>query len=501
MRTLPAMVVRGVSKAFGATRANSHVSLEIAPGEIVALVGENGAGKSTLLSILAGFLRPDSGALDVGGRQVSFARPADSMAAGIGLVHQHLSLVPMFTVREQLELAGWKGRELPPLLKVDFNGSERVEQLPLGKRQRLEIAKCMIGNPSVLLLDEPTSILAPVEVDELFAVLRELRDSGIAVVIVTHKLREAMAIADRVVAMAAGRVTGEFARTSDGWRPGVEEEILAAMFSWQPMPDSGTGLTGTSVDVHVAATRPILRVMDMSTEPQEGTQRLRDINLELRPGTMYGIAGVDGQGQTELAELIAGYRKGEGSIALDGRDIAWEPAVERTKLGVGLLVDDRLGEAAVASLAIAENLALKRPRPATLQRGGFFRRSALKTNAERAIDEWHVQPADPWARFGDLSGGNMQRILAARELERNPRLLVALNPVQGLDTRTSALLWARFRDLCAKGGAVLFFTTDLEEAIADGDQVAVMFDGGISVFEPAATADPRSLGSMMVNGW
>lgn len=496
------LTARDVTKSFGTVLANDRVSLTLGGGEIVGLVGENGAGKSTLLSILAGFLRLDSGTLAVAGQTVSFASPADALSAGIGLVHQHLSLVPSFTVREQLALAGWDSSSMPGILAGDFGGDEIIEHLAMGRRQRVEIARVLIGNPRVLLLDEPTSILAPSEVGALFDVLRDLRRAGIAIAIVTHKLREVMTLADRIVVMAGGKVTGSFRRGDDDWPPYTEREMLRRMFAWAKATDSPALEPPAGVSRPPAAGQPpLLRVSGLSAAPQYGSRALTDIGFDLVAGQLNALVGIDGQGQTELAGAVAGYRASAGVIVLEGQDIQGLPPIVRAGLGIGLLVDDRLGEAAIGTFSVSDNLVLKRPRPRALVRNGFFRRRAVHEHARSVIDAWGIEPADPDARFGTLSGGNMQRVLAARELDREPRVLIALNPVQGLDARTAAFLWNRLRALCERGGTVLVFTTDLDEAFAQADRCGVIFAGRVSPLAVRELADRDRYGEMMVNGW
>jgi simple sugar transport system ATP-binding protein len=498
------LAVRHVSKAFGATQANADVSLEIDSGEIVGLVGENGAGKSTLLSIIGGFLKPDAGEIAVDGRVVPPGLPASARNAGIGMVHQQLSLVPTFTVREQITLAGWKERTLPGLLAGDLDGDDVIERLPPGKRQRLEIAKAIVANPVVLLLDEPTSILAPTEVEALFTLLDLLRSDGAAIVIVTHKLREVMSIADRIVVMTSGRIVGSFSRVNGDWPDETERSVLALMFEWSPEQGASDAiLVKTSGPPTEFTLNPVtvLDVDGIATEPAPGSQPLHDIHFELIAGHVHSIVGVDGQGQTELAEVMTGYRISAGGIALAGEDVSRLPAVERAAAGMGLLVDDRLGEAAVGSFSVAENIVLKRPRKEMLVRWGVFRRSVMTGHAQHAIDAWDVHPRDPGLRFDTLSGGNMQRVIAARELERAPLVLVAVNPVQGLDARTAEFMWRHLRNLCDAGSAVLFFTPDLDEAITHSDLLSVIFDGRLSSMTIPRGADRQDYGSMMVNGW
>ncbi len=493
----------GMTKRFGATLANDDVSLTVRGGEVVGLVGENGAGKSTLLSILAGFLQPDAGSLMIHGQPVAFSSAAGALAAGIGLVHQHLSLVPSFTVREQLALAGWSDRSLPDLIAQEFDGDEVIEQLPLGRRQRIEIARALVSNPKVLLLDEPTSILAPSEVSGLFHLLASLRNDGLAIVVVTHKLHEVMTVADRIEVMAGGRVTGSFEREDRTWPPGTGQKILQRMFAWNetdgPAPPNAAPTPRKPVVPRAA--RPLLRLAGVSAPSMDGSRQLHDIGLSLFAGEFHAIVGIDGHGQSDLADVIAGHRRSIGTIELSGQDVSTRTPIERATQGLALMTDDRLGEGAIGSFSMAENLVLKRPRPRTHVRGGFFRSDRVVDHARSVIEAWGIAPADPSARFGSLSGGNMQRVLAAREVEREPVILIALNPVHGLDVVTADMLWRRFRSMCGQGVAVLVFTTDLDEALAQADQCAVMFDGRVSRFQAVDRETKLRYGDMMVNGW
>jgi simple sugar transport system ATP-binding protein len=246
---------------------------------------------------------------------------------------------------------------------------------------------------------------------------------------------------------------------------------------------------------------PILRLDNVSTEARSGSRPLTGLGLSLWRGHIHAIVGVDGQGQRELAEVIAGYRTSTGTITLDGQDIQPLSAEARAERGIGMVVDDRLGEAAIGAMSVADNLMLKRPRPHSVAQRGILRRSGARRHARNLVAAWTIEPADDRSRFGTLSGGNMQRVLIAREIDRQPRVLVALNPVQGLDVHTAAFLWTRLRKLCDRGGAVVVFATDLDEALAESDRCAVMFDGRVSAMEPVSQVDRRAYGAMMVTGW
>jgi simple sugar transport system ATP-binding protein len=492
--------VVGIRKEFGTTIANDDVSLTIETGEIVGLVGENGAGKSTLLSILAGYLQPDAGSITIAGRGVAFRSPADAIRAGVGLVHQHLSLVTTFTVREQLQLAGWNGPELPETVST-LRPDVVIETLSLGERQRVEIAKALVPNPGVLLLDEPTTILAPSEVQGLFATLRGLRAEGTSVVIVTHKLAEVREIADRIVVMAQGQVRGEFLRNEAGaWPDDSAARMLTAMFGQfeESIREPAEEVPHLS---KAPSTEAMLTLQSVSSVSSPDGHPVDDVNLTLESGRIHTIAGIDGSGQRELARIIAGYRPASGSIQMRESDITTVTALDRAGMGIRLLVDDRVGEGAIGNFSVAENLLLKQPRPNFAQSFGIMRWGQVRAHAKDTISRWEIKPANPDAGFASLSGGNMQRVLAARELTSETQVLIALNPVQGLDVRTATMLWGRLRELCDAGGAVLVFTTDLDEAVEQGDAVAVIMQGRVSPFLPVGAADRRQYAAMMVNGW
>ena len=491
---------RDISKRYGSIQANDAISFRIDPGEIVGLVGENGAGKSTLLSILAGFLAPDSGQLLVEGSPQTFRSAADALGAGIGLVHQHLSLVPTFTVREQLTLAGWIDDVLPPILGDDIPGDAPVEALSLGQRQRLEIARVLVARPRLLLLDEPTSILAPSEVGQLFGILEGIRALGTAVVIVSHKLREIMEVADRVVVLRRGKVTGTFTRSGRPWSPGIDRRILGRMFDFDPddVPDLQP----------VAATpkrwspelTPILEVRRLAIPAVPGSHPLHGIDLVIYPGLIHVVAGVDGQGQSELAEAIAGYRECQGTIAIDGEPIVGKSAIERAAAGIALMAGDRLGEAGIPEFSIMENLVLKRPRPVPITRHGLLRRAAVRDRARQAIASWAIRPNDPAAPFVTLSGGNMQRVIAAREIDPGPRILIAVYPTQGLDVRTTELMWRRVRQLADSGSGICVFASDIDEALAHADLIAVMYSGSLTGMRPVSESSREAIAAEMVGG-
>lgn len=493
--------VEQVTRRFGPVVANDDVGLVVRPGEIVALLGENGAGKSTLLAILAGYLQPDAGRVLMEGEELTLRKPADAIRAGIGLVHQHLSLVPTFTVREQLRLSGWDNDPLPAMIE-SLPLDADISSLSMGERQRLEVAKCLLPHPRVLLLDEPTTILAPSEIADLLAMLAQLRESGLGIVLVTHKLRESLAIADRIVVLRRGRVVGTLSRDSGtDWPSETGSTILRLMFGLKENVDveSGTAI-GESTTGMLPDERALLSVSNL-TVVEDGSPSLYGLDLEVMAGEILSIIGVDGQGQRELARSIAGYQRGRGRIMLDGQRVDELSALKRAELGIGLLVDDRLGEAAIGAFSLTQNVALQRPRPVAEASHGLMHWESVRERAVALIDRWNVVPSNPDRPFATLSGGNMQKLLAGQVLERNPRLLIALNPMQGLDWQTTMLLWKEFNLHCERGGAVLVFTGDMDEALAHAHRVAVIAGGMVGEPLPVASASREQLALQMVGEW
>jgi simple sugar transport system ATP-binding protein len=479
-----------ITKRYGAVLANDRVSLDIRPGEVLGLLGENGAGKSTLLGILSGMVPPDDGRLMLDGDPLELRGPADAIRHGIGMVYQHFSLVPTLSVREQLRLAGWREAELPAMLGDKITGRERIETLSLGEQQRVEIAKALLARPRILLLDEPTSILGPTEVSDLFDLVRAIRDQGVAVVLVTHKLREVLALADRTVVLRGGRVAAEAERPTDGWGADAEGELLRAMFGAAP-----EHLATDAPEGMVTGTIPLLTAAGLDA------RRVRDVSLTIHAREVCAVVGVDGQGQRELAEVLCGHRRAKGTIRMRERDLSGRGARRFARAGIGYLTDDRRGEGGVATLSVAANLMLKRQRRRPFSRFGLLNRLAMRSDARRLVARWGILPADVNAPLDTLSGGNIQKTLLAREMAVTPAVLIANKPTHGLDARTEALVWRAMRDITTRGGGVLVFTTDLDEALARADRVGVIFAGKISAFTPAQETSRDELARMMVAGW
>jgi len=485
-----------ITKRYGPVVANDALNIAVRPGEVLGLLGENGAGKSTLLSVLSGMVEPDVGELLIDGAPVQLESPHDAIRHGIGMVYQHFSLVPTFTVREQLRLAGWRSRALPALLRDHLTGDEWLNTLSLGERQRVEIAKALIAEPRFLLLDEPTSILAPTEVDDLFALLREIRQRGVAIVLVTHKLREALAIADRIVVLRHGALAATAERPAAGWTNGTESELLGAMFG-----DAVHRLGGVAAAPEGDEQAPLLSALGVSSRKRHDHRPVRDVTLDVREREICAIVGIDGQGQRELAEILTGYRAATGEIRICGRSLAGLSSRGFAEAGIGYLTDDRRAEGGATALSVALNLVLKRQRRRPFARGPLLNRRAVRADAARQVQAWDVTPTDIDLPLDLLSGGNIQKALLARELALAPRVLIANKPTHGLDARTQAVVWRAFRELTDRGGGVLVLTTELDEALAHADRVAVMLDGRVSPQSPVGTSSRMELARMMVTGW
>ena len=496
----PILALRGVTKRFGDVVANARVDLELRRGEVHCLLGENGAGKSTLIAMLAGLQQPDEGVIEIDGRPCALGSPAVSLSQGIGVVYQHSALIPTMTVLENLMLgerggllldrSGAEDRlaRLGEALGGRIDPGELVGALGLGQQQRLEIAKAMWRRPSVLVLDEPTSMLTPQGVEELQASLAGLAAEGVAVLLVTHKLDEALALADRVTVLRAGRVTLRRDRIErdEPSRGRSAALILEAMFG-----DGATEGAAVPSVVEGRRTAPadalpeVLRVEHLGTVSSSGPGSdagtpIEDVSLRIGAGEIFGIAGIDGHGQRHLAEAIAGQRAAtSGRVLLCGSDITREPVKRRQRLGVRYVTDDRLQEGIVGPFSVALNLVLKRVGERPLWRFGRMDRPAVEREAERLIDAYEIRTPSPHAPAGTLSGGNIQKILLARELAHGPRVVVFHKPGYGLDLRTVRRVRDDIRRFAEDGGAALLISTDLDELLELADSIAVLSRGRI----------------------
>ncbi|GAA4882798.1 ABC transporter ATP-binding protein [Serinicoccus chungangensis] len=473
--------LQGITKVFGSLVANDHIDLVVEPGEIHALLGENGAGKSTLMNVLYGLYDPDDGQILLDGSPATFKGPGDAVSAGIGMVHQHFMLVPVFTVAEsvalgyeptgaggvlRLEEARRRVREISDRFGFQVDPDARIEDLPVGVQQRVEIIKALSRDAQVLILDEPTAVLTPQETDELIRIMRELKESGTSIVFITHKLREVRAIADRITVIRRGKVVGEASPTS------TETELASLMVG-----------RSVSLTVDKEPARPgeaTFEVENLSVVAPNGTVLVDDISFDVRAGEILCVAGVQGNGQTELAEVILGIEEADsGSVRLDGKDILGTGVKQRLRSGIGFVPEDRSTDGVVSSFSIAENLVLDLYDTQPFARGVSMSPAKVTANAEQRTEEFDVRHTSVHDPILTLSGGNAQKVVLAREMSRPLRLLVASQPTRGLDVGSIEFVHSRVVAERDRGTPVIIVSTELDEVLGLADRIAVMYRGRI----------------------
>jgi len=493
------------------------VDLVVRRGEVHCLLGENGAGKSTLMSMLAGMVQPDAGTIRVNGRPVQIGSPKRAIELGIGMVYQHTTLVPTLTVLENLMLGGGGGlrldtdgararlAELAGMLGVEADPDAETGSLSLGQQQQIEIVKALWRGSEVLILDEPTSMLAPAGVAELAKALSRLKGHGLAVVLITHKLHEAISMGDRVTVLKGGRVVGAL-EPRDLQGRGADElqaTIVAMMFGEAAQPAPEVVELQEHVEAHPARrnlpAEPLLELEEVTVAPHGGEIGLREVSLGVRPGEVMGVAGVDGNGQRELAEAIAGQRPvAGGRILFAGEPLGRMSVSQRERLGLRYVTDDRLGEGTVGGLSVGLNLVLKRIGRPPFWRRGRIRPRAIDAAALDLIAEYDIRTPGPASRVATLSGGNVQKVVLARELSFEPRVVVYNKPTYGLDLRTTQAVRERIRTGAERGVTALLISTDLEELLAICDRIAVLLRGRVAgVIENGPGAEQR-VGELMV---
>ena len=504
----PIVSMRGIVKRFPGVVANDHIDLDIYPGEVLALLGENGAGKTTLMNILYGLYQPDEGEIYVEGKRVRFRTPKDAIMHGIGMVHQHFTLVDELTVVENVIL-GLKEFGLILNLKeaakavtkvandigFKINPWQKIWQLSAGEKQRVEILKALFRNVKVLILDEPTSVLAPQEVKELFKAIRRLVKRGIAVVFISHKLHEVMEIADRIVVLRRGRVVGRLMREEANPRLLAKLMVGREVFLEIQKPEVELG------DV-------VLEVRNLKALSDKGVLALKGVSFRVRRGEIVGVAGVAGNGQKELAEVLYGLRKVlDGRIYYLGRDVTNLPIEDRIKMGISLIPEERLRLGITADFSVAENLILElvdkepfsTPLPFLTKTMGLKKLNyrEVENYAREVIRKYGIVTPSQWTKAGKLSGGNIQRVVVARELERRPRFIIAEEPTAGLDIAATEYVRQLIANMKKEGHAILLISSDLSEVLSLSDKVMVMYEGEIvGVFKPG-TLSIEEIGLMM----
>ena len=489
--------LRDITKKFGGFTANQSVNLTVEPHQIHCLLGENGAGKSTLMNVLYGLYEPTSGSIEIDGEPVSFSGPGEAMAAGIGMVHQHFMLVPVFTVAENVAL----GKEATKGVGLDLNSTRRkireiserygfqvdpdaiVEDLPVGVQQRVEIIKALVRDAEVLILDEPTAVLTPKETDELLNIMRQLRDHGTSIVFISHKLREVKAVSDVITVIRRGKVEGQVG-------PETSTDELAAL-----MVGRDVSLTVDKEPAHAIGSA--LEVTDLTVVGENGVVLVDNVSFTVAPGEILAVAGVQGNGQTELTEALVGLADHvSGSIKLEGQELAGRGVREVLSSGVGFVPEDRSTEGLVGPFTVSENLILDRYKDRAFTSGPSLKLSAMRDNAHQAVDSYDIRAGSVDAPVSTLSGGNQQKVVLARELSRPLKLFVASQPTRGVDVGSIEFIHKRIVAERDKGVPVIIVSTELDEVYALADRIAVFFHGKLMGIVPPDT--PReTLGRMM----
>src|SRR5215212_5877988 len=498
-RRIDSLEMRGISKRFPGVLASDHVDFDVRSGEVHALLGENGAGKSTLMKILYGMYHPDEGEILLNGNPVKIASPTDAINLGIGMIHQHFMLVPSLTVAENVALGLPSSRgpltdldrvskrivELAKRYGLKIDPNAYVWQLSVGQQQRVEIIKALYRGAALLILDEPTAVLTPQEVDELFVIMHQMVKDGHALIFISHKLHEVVEISNRITVLRDGRKIGT-RPTSE-----VTKQILANWMVGREIgfaPDRGT--------VELGECR--LRLEQVSCGSDRGTPGLRDVSLEVCSGEILGVAGVSGNGQCELAEVIAGLRKiTSGRVILEGENISgFDPGAITDRM-LSYIPEERMRDGMIKNFSIAENMILREHHKQPFSRSGFLNLHGISSHSDKLIKQFHVKTPSRDTLAKNLSGGNIQKVVLARELSRNPRVIVAAQPTRGLDIGATEYVREQLLEQRRKGAAIMLISEDLDEILALSDRIAVIYEGQIMDIVPRENATPEKLGLLM----
>ena len=490
--------LRGITKRFGSLTANDAIDLAVGDGEIHAILGENGAGKSTLMNVVYGLLQPDEGSISVDGKEITIHSPLDALAAGIGMVHQHFMLIPVFTVAENIVLGHEKVKGLgflnlesakKEILRVsaefnfDIDPDALVEDLPVGLQQRVEIIRALIYDAKVLILDEPTAVLTPQETDELLRNMKKLKDKGTSIVFITHKLREVKEAADKITIIRRGKVVGTAS-------PTASQEELASLMVGRPV--------SLDVDKNSAQLGEVtLSVSNLTISDHTGRSLVKNVSFEVRAGEVLAVAGVQGNGQSELAESIVGLQEHvTGKIELQGKEITRASVRDALHAGIAFVPESREEDGLIGSFSIEENLILDLHDLPPYAKGPVISQSVVNSEAQKRVKEFDIRTQSAKDLASSLSGGNKQKVVLARELSRPVKLLVASQPTRGLDVGSIEFVHERIIAERDAGRAVLLFSTELDEVTALADRIAVMYRGEFIAIVPADTSR-EELGLLM----
>ncbi|MBX3083586.1 MAG: ABC transporter ATP-binding protein [Anaerolineae bacterium] len=491
--------MRNITKRFPGVLANDRVTLGVRRGEVHALLGENGAGKSTLMKILYGMQQPDEGEIRLNGSPIRITSPAAAIKAGIGMIHQHFMLVPSLTVAENVALGlrstnapfvnlatiVKKSRELADTYGLKIDPNAYVWQLSVGEQQRVEILKALYRDAHVLILDEPTAVLTPQEVTELFKTLRHMTDIGHALIFISHKLHEVLSISERVTVLRDGRVVGSQSTTSATRSSLVQMMVgreIALSVDHQPLPLGDVRLS----------------LKGLTALSDRGTPALRNVTLDVRAGEIVGLAGVSGNGQRELAEVIAGLRRATGgSVSVDGTDITYQAVGARIQAGLSYIPEERMRDGAIKEFSVSENAILQTHNAAPIARFGIFNFGSVRQQTQTLINDFNVKTPNQRVALRNLSGGNIQKLILARELSRQPRVLIAAQPTRGVDIGATLYIHRVLLEQRKQGTATLLISEDLDEIRALSDRIAVIYEGEILGIMDRAVATPEALGLLM----
>jgi simple sugar transport system ATP-binding protein len=490
--------MRGIVKRFPGVLAADHLNFDVHAGEIHALLGENGAGKSTLMKMLYGLYQPDEGSILINGSVVPIRSPQDAILKGIGMVHQHFMLVPSLTVAENTALgmpSSWRLdlktiasglTELSERYNLKVNPNLPVWQLSVGEQQRVEILRALYRGASLLILDEPTAVLTPQEVDDLFLILRTMTEDGRSIVFISHKLHEVLSISQRVTVLRGGRWVNTIP-TAQATKP-----LLAEMMVGRPVVFE---YARNAAELHGER----LRLERVSALSDRGDLGLKDVSLTLYGGEIVGVAGVSGNGQSELAQVIAGLRAvRHGTIHVDDMDITAKSPRDRQEVGVAYIPEERMTDGAIKEFTVAENYILKDHGRSPFSRAGILlNKRAIREACELAVKDYEIKAPTTETPIKALSGGNIQKLILARELSRSPRLLIAAQPTRGVDVGASEYIHQRLLEARANGTGTLLISEDLDEIFALSDRIVVMYEGRIVGIVPRETATYRQIGQLM----